>query len=155
MHELSMVSGLLARIEQVASENGARSVSRVVVGLGRLAGFSRETLEQAFQHLKPHTVAEDAELVTEIEEVLLRCEDCRTERRLSDTSVRCPRCGSPVLRDQGHEHRHDLLSLEILACPHCGEALERWTGPCPRCGSSNISVPEGRGILLKTVELQR
>jgi hydrogenase nickel incorporation protein HypA/HybF len=155
MHEFSIVSDLLARIEQVAAENGGRSVSRVVVGVGRLAGISPSTLEQAFHHLKLHTVAESAELVTEIEEILLRCEDCRAERRLSDTSVCCPRCGSAVLRDQGHSHRHGLLSLDVLACPHCGEALEGWIGPCPQCNSRNISVPEGRGILLNRVEMER
>lgn len=153
MHEFSIVGDLLAQIERVASENRARRVSRVVVGLGRLAGISRETLEQAFQQLKLDTVAEPAHLVTEIEEVLLRCEDCRTERRLTDTSIRCPHCDCPVLRAEGH--RHSPLSLAVLACPHCGYALERWTGPCPSCGSHNISVPEGRGILLKSVELEQ
>lgn len=154
MHELSIVSDLLAQIERVASEKGARSVSRVVVGVGRLAGISSETLAEAFEHLKPRTVVEEAELVMEIEEVLLRCRGCRHERRLAGTAILCPRCSAPILQDQGHSHRHDLLSLELLECPRCGKELERWTGPCPRCGSRDISIPEGRGILLKSVELE-
>ncbi len=154
MHELSIVRDLLAQVERLACENEAHTVSRVVVGVGRLAGISSDTLAAGFHHLKADTRARTAELVTEAEQVLLRCASCGTERRLSNDSLRCRRCGlSAAAADHGH--RHDALALGVGACPECGEALDGVRRPCAACGSTEVSIVAGAGIVLKSVELER
>jgi hydrogenase nickel incorporation protein HypA/HybF len=65
-HELSLLSGLMARVEEVARSEAASSVTRVTVRLGALAGCSPEHLREHFVDAARGTVAEGAELAVDL-----------------------------------------------------------------------------------------
>lgn len=62
MHETSLIPDLIARIEQVARENGAQKVLAVEVHIGALAGLSPDHLREHFVEAAAGTVAEGADL---------------------------------------------------------------------------------------------
>jgi hydrogenase nickel incorporation protein HypA/HybF len=62
MHESGIVEELIHELEKVVRENGAARVSRVEVGVGEDAGFSREHFEEHFRHASAGTIAQDAAL---------------------------------------------------------------------------------------------
>jgi hydrogenase nickel incorporation protein HypA/HybF len=67
----------------------------VVVGIGRLSGVEPDLLKIAFDTFKEKTICEDAELVMEIENIAIKCNDCGKETDLGERLTRkCPHCGS-------------------------------------------------------------
>lgn len=62
MHEASLMRDLMARVEAVAREHGARRVVRVKVVLGALSHFTAEHFREHFEHASAGTVAEGAAL---------------------------------------------------------------------------------------------
>ena len=112
MHEFSVVQSLLGLIERYANENGARSVTKVVVQIGVLSGVEPHLLELAFNTFKEGTIAQDAELVMEIEPLKLACLDCGREFVKEELSAVCPGCGSSNTEITGGKDMY-LKSLEM------------------------------------------
>jgi len=94
MHEFSIVQNLLMLIEQTAQENNAKKVTKVVVQIGVLSGVEPHLLELAFNTFKEGTIAQDAELIMEIEKLRVKCRDCGTESEKEELNMLCPFCGS-------------------------------------------------------------
>ena len=65
MHEMSLMSDLMRRVEIVARQNGGR-VARVKVKLGALCNCSVEHFREHFVHAAAGTAAEGAELDVEL-----------------------------------------------------------------------------------------
>ena len=112
MHEFSIMQSALETAAQKTRAAGATQVHRLKVRIGRLSGVVPETLQFAFEGLKPDSIAAGAEL--EIEEVpaVCWCRVCAAEFETMDLKYECPRCHQPSgeLR-RGREM--ELASLEI------------------------------------------
>ena len=65
MHELAVCQGLLRQVQQIALENRARSVERILLRIGGLSGVEPPLLERAFEIARMGTLAQEAELVIE------------------------------------------------------------------------------------------
>lgn len=81
MHEASMMRDLMRKIEQVAHEQSATSVTAVDVWLGALSHMSDGHFREHFVQASAETIADGAEIRTEVsddlthanaEDVLLR-----------------------------------------------------------------------------------
>lgn len=66
MHELSLLTDLMRKVEAVACEQGARRVVAVHVTLGALSHLSPDHFREHFARISQGTVAEDARLEVEI-----------------------------------------------------------------------------------------
>lgn len=66
MHEASLMTGLIRRIETVARENGGRRVAALKVRLGALSHFSPEHFREHFVPASVGTLAEGATLTIEV-----------------------------------------------------------------------------------------
>jgi hydrogenase nickel incorporation protein HypA/HybF len=62
MHEMTLMVGLVRRIEEIAREHQAARVVRVRVAVGSLAHLSPEHLREHFEEATRGTAAEGAEL---------------------------------------------------------------------------------------------
>jgi Zn finger protein HypA/HybF involved in hydrogenase expression len=62
MHESGIVEELIHELEKVMQKNGGARLTRVEVGVGEQAGFSREHFEEHFRHASSGTIAQDAKL---------------------------------------------------------------------------------------------
>jgi hydrogenase nickel incorporation protein HypA/HybF len=62
MHEAMLMTGLMRRIAEIATEEGARRVSAVAVRLGALSHISAEHFAEHFRHPSDGTIAAGARL---------------------------------------------------------------------------------------------
>ncbi len=62
MHEASLISGLMRRIDAVARADGARRVVGISVWIGALCHLSAEHFAEHFEHASNGTIAEGARL---------------------------------------------------------------------------------------------
>ena len=65
MHEFGLMNDLLKKVEQIASEQQAKSVGRIEVWLGALAHISPDHFREHFVEGSKGTIAESAELEIE------------------------------------------------------------------------------------------
>ncbi len=112
MHEFSVVQSLMGLIEKNASENNAKSVSRVVVKIGKLSGIEPHLLKMAFDTFKEKTICENAQLEMIIQDVVALCEDCKNEFIVEDNRFVCPTCNGFNLKILDGEDMY-LMSLEL------------------------------------------
>lgn len=94
MHELSLCQNLIDQLVDLATLHHARSVARVKVQIGVLSGVEALLLESAFTIARMDTVAEDAELVTEVIAPLVHCAACGAQSETSLNKLCCLACGS-------------------------------------------------------------
>lgn len=62
MHEASLMTGLMRRIDAVAKSDGARRVIGISVWIGALCHMSAEHFAEHFEHASNGTLAEGARL---------------------------------------------------------------------------------------------
>ncbi len=93
MHELSVCQSFLAQVERIALAHNARTVDKIVVRIGPLSGVEIPLLRQAYPLACAGTVAENAELVTEIQPVRVACETCGAETNATVNRLLCGACG--------------------------------------------------------------
>jgi len=73
MHEFSVVQSLMGLIEENARQNNAKSVSKVVVKIGKMSGIEPHLLKIAFDTFKEKTICENAELEMIIQDIVAKC----------------------------------------------------------------------------------
>jgi hydrogenase nickel incorporation protein HypA/HybF len=62
MHELSVCLSLIEEVKRVAHQNGAGTVTRIIVKVGPLSGVEPDLLQNAYPLAAAGTIAENAEL---------------------------------------------------------------------------------------------
>ncbi len=113
MHEFSIVSSLLDLVEADARRHNAKAATKVVVRIGEMSGVVAELLAEAFHVCKRGTLADQAELVVEKQEVLIRCH-CGYQGTISQRRFICPLCGvADVEVTAGEEMILQQLELEV------------------------------------------
>jgi len=93
MHELSVCLSLLEQVEKIARERNAARVVRITLSIGPLSGVEPELLRQAYPLATAGTVAEEAELIMEIANILVRCSQCESESTVPPNKLLCGSCG--------------------------------------------------------------
>ena len=112
MHEFSVVQSLLDLIEKHALENKAKSVSKVVIKVGKMSGIEPHLLKIAFDTFKEKTICENAKLEMVIQDVIAKCEDCNKDFTIENNRFICPFCNSYNLQIVDGEDMY-LMSLEL------------------------------------------
>ncbi len=112
MHEFSIVQSLMFLIEENARQNNAKSVSKVVVKIGKMSGVEPHLLKLAFDTFKEKTICENAELEMIVQDVIALCEDCQKEFVVENHHFVCPHCGGFNLKVIDGEDMY-LMSLEL------------------------------------------
>ena len=112
MHEFSVVQSLMGLIEENARQNNAKSVSKVVVKIGKMSGIEPHLLKIAFDTFKEKTICENAELEMVLQEVIAYCEDCQREFVIKEHRFICPFCNGFNLQIKDGEDMY-LMSIEM------------------------------------------
>ncbi len=68
MHETSLIPDLMAKVSQVARENGASKITAVEVSIGALAAISPDHLREHFVQAAAGTPADGADLRISVSE---------------------------------------------------------------------------------------
>lgn len=112
MHEYSIVSALLARVEAEARAHGAEAVHSVRVQIGELSGVERDLLEAAYDLARERTLCEQADLEIVSVEARWACTAC--ESTIPKGAVlRCPICDAPARLTEGDEILLERVEMEV------------------------------------------
>ena len=112
MHEYSIVQALLTQCEDIARENEAESITKIVVKIGKMSGVEPSLLETAFNTFKEKTICDGAEFVLNIQPLVIECKACGTVTELEKIYYKCPVCESLDVRVIDGEEMF-LMSLEM------------------------------------------
>ena len=112
MHEYSVVQALLEQIEDVAQQNDATKVTKIIVKIGVTSGIEAHLLEIAFNTFKEKTICDGAEFVMNIQPLKIRCNSCLKESELEKVHYCCQECASTDVEVIDGEDMF-LMSLEM------------------------------------------
>ena len=96
MHELSIARAVVAEVEDAARLHGAVAVRSVTLSIGRLAGVVPGALTFGFELASEATMLEGAELLIDVEPVVVWCPDGEHAVELADMLFICPDHGCPT-----------------------------------------------------------
>lgn len=112
MHEYSVVQALLNQCEEVARQNDASRISKVICKIGVMSGIEIHLLRVAFDTFKEGTMCEDAQLVIDEQKLKLRCRDCGDGYEIDEIIYKCRSCDSLSMDVIEGEDMY-LISLEM------------------------------------------
>ncbi len=112
MHEYSVVQALLEQIEEVAKENKATKVTKIITKIGVMSGIETHLLEVAFNTFKERTICDEAEFVINVQLVTIECNNCLEISELQKIHYCCQKCQSIDVEVIDGEDMF-LMSLEM------------------------------------------
>jgi hydrogenase nickel incorporation protein HypA/HybF len=112
MHEYSIISALVDRIEAEARPHPGAKVRRVTVTIGELAGVETELLATAFETFRGGTICADATLTIEPRAARWACPKCQAEIPRG-AILRCEPCSAPARLLSGDEIMLQRVELEV------------------------------------------
>jgi len=112
MHEYSIVQALLDQCEEIATENKANRVTKVICKIGIMSGIEIHLLQVAFDTFKEKTVCDGAEFVINRQKLKLLCQECQNEFELDSIAYRCIKCDSLNVKVIDGEEMY-LMSMEM------------------------------------------
>ncbi len=112
MHEYSIVQALLNQCEEIAEQNEAQKITKVVTKIGVMSGVEPHLLQIAFDTFKEGTMCEGAEFVMNIQRLKLHCNGCGEEFEIDEFRYQCRVCESLDVKVIDGEEMY-LMSLEM------------------------------------------
>ncbi len=112
MHEYSIVQALLNQCEDIAKENKAKRVTKVVTKIGVMSGVEIHLLQTAFDTFKERTICDRAEFIIDHQKLKLHCNACETEFEVDEITYKCVVCESLNVKVIDGEEMY-LMSLEM------------------------------------------
>lgn len=110
MHEYSIVSSLLERVEREAALHPGAVVRKLHLRIGERAGVEVELLRTAFETCRARTICETCELAVEHVSVRWHCPRCHAAIA---PPVRCNACNTAARLAAGDEIMLDRIELEV------------------------------------------
>jgi len=112
LHEYSIVQSLIELCEQNAKAHNVSVIDKVIVKIGVTSGVDSGLLKRAFDAFKKKTVCNDAELVINMQPLVIQCNECGSINRLKKISYRCRQCGGINVKVIDGEEMY-LMRLEM------------------------------------------
>ncbi len=112
MHEYSVVQALLNQCEEVAEQNKATKVMKIIVKIGVMSGVEPHLLQVAFDTFKEGTVCDEAELTLNSQKLKLECKECGNIFEVDEVRYFCMKCESLRVKVLDGEDMY-LMSLEM------------------------------------------
>jgi hydrogenase nickel incorporation protein HypA/HybF len=113
VHELSVMTYMLERVETRAREIGAKRVLAINLVIGERASIIDDSILFFFDALTPGTVAEGAQLNVRRTRMKFRCAACDADYSPSGIDFRCPRCETiGQVTDDGSEMLIESMEVE-------------------------------------------
>ncbi|MBC7131134.1 hydrogenase nickel incorporation protein HypA [Candidatus Bathyarchaeota archaeon] len=129
MHEWALAEAVVNAVLQIAEREGLKAVNEVTIRIGELQQVELDIFEFALSQLKSG-VLKGARFVFEMVEGRLKCRVCGHEWSFS---------------------REKLDEDSAEAVHFVPETIHAFV-KCPRCGSPDFDVVQGRGVWLESVK---
>lgn len=128
MHEWALAESVMKTILKIIEEKRIEKVIEVKIKIGEMQQVEHEIFRTALMQLKPVEL-EDTEFIIEV----------------AETELKCRTCGFKWLF-QKKEFGEDVLEA-IHFLPEVSHAYVK----CPRCGSPDFEIIEGRGVWIERI----
>ena len=128
MHEWALAEGVIQTAKRIAEEQGLEEIVEVTVKIGELQQVEHEILEFALEQLRTPSM-KNAKFTLESVPGKLKCRVCDEEWRFSPKDM------------------DEDASEAIHFVPEVAHVYVR----CPKCGSPDFQVLEGRGVILASI----
>ncbi|WP_309497804.1 hydrogenase/urease nickel incorporation protein HypA [Sulfurovum sp.] len=112
MHEYSVVQALLNQCEELAVENEATVVTKIITKIGVMSGIETHLLQTAFDTFKEGTMCAEAEFVINPQKLKLECKECGHVFEIDEVRYICEKCESLKVKVLDGEDMY-LMSLEM------------------------------------------
>ncbi|NOZ89233.1 MAG: hydrogenase maturation nickel metallochaperone HypA [Crenarchaeota archaeon] len=138
MHEVSIAMSILSVVEEAFRETpGAKRVSKIKLQIGMLSMVDPEALRFALRTVSRGTPAEGAEIEIEMVKPVFRCNRCGHTWEVSDEDIE---------RISSDPEASTLIHIYP-------DVVARYLR-CPRCGSSDIEIVRGKGVIVHSVDIE-
>jgi hydrogenase nickel incorporation protein HypA/HybF len=94
MHEYSVTKSLVDLCNKEAEQNDIKLVSKIYLKVGKFTGFSPDSIQFYFEHLKPNTRCSEATIEFEEIPIEIKCQQCGKQHVIEEPILLCPNCGS-------------------------------------------------------------
>ncbi|HIP18838.1 MAG TPA: hydrogenase maturation nickel metallochaperone HypA [Sulfurovum sp.] len=112
MHEYSVVQALLNQCEEIAEQNAADKIIKVICKIGVMSGIEIHLLQVAFDTFKEGTMCDGAEFIINEQKLKLQCRECQAEFEVDEVRYYCIECESLNVKVLDGEDMY-LMSLEM------------------------------------------
>lgn len=129
MHEWALAEGIISTATRIAEKEGLVRITQVNVMVGELQQIEHDVLLFAIQQLRS-PMLKDAKFVLDKVHAKLKCRACSEEWTYSP------------------EVMEESISEAIHFVPEMAHVYIK----CPKCGSPDFEILEGRGVWLASVK---
>jgi len=129
MHEWALAEAVIAAASQIAEKEGLKEVTEVKIKVGELQQIELDILEFALLQLKP----------AKFENAGFSIEVARAE-------FKCRVCGRKWI------FKKEKLDESIAEAIHFVPEIAHTYIKCPKCGSPDFEILEGRGVWLESIK---
>lgn len=129
MHEWALAEAVLAAAQQIAEKEKLKEVKEVTVKIGELQQVERRILQFALSQLKP----------AGFKNAKFRIVKAKTE-------LKCRVCGNGWLFSK--QKLDESTAEAIHFVPEVAHSFIK----CPKCGSPDFEISEGRGVWLENIK---
>ena len=129
MHEWALAEAVITSAAQIAEKEGLKEVTEVTVKVGELQQVELDILKFAFQQLKTASFKNAKFRITR-----------------AKTTLKCRACGNVWLFAK---NKLDEATAEAI---HFVPEVAHTYIKCPKCGSPDFEIAEGRGVWLENIK---
>jgi hydrogenase nickel incorporation protein HypA/HybF len=129
MHEWALAEAVIKAASDIAEKEKLTEVTEVDVKIGELQQVERDILKFALQQLKPANFKNTKFKITQ-----------------AKTSLKCRNCGNIW------QLQKQKLEANIREAIHFVPEAAHSYIKCPRCGSPDFEITQGRGIWLQNIK---
>jgi hydrogenase nickel incorporation protein HypA/HybF len=129
MHEWALAEAVITTATQIATKEKLKQITEVTVSVGELQQVELDILKFAFQQLKPANFKNAKFHIT------------RTK-----TTLQCRACGNTWLFAKQKLDKNTAEAIHFV--PEVAHTYIK----CPKCGSPDFEITEGRGVWLKNIK---
>jgi hydrogenase nickel incorporation protein HypA/HybF len=129
MHEWALAEAVIAAASQIAEKEGLKEVTEVKIRVGELQQIKRDILEFALSQLKP-----------------AKFKKAKFSIEVAKAELKCRVCGHKWFF--GREKLDESTAEAIHFVPEVAHTYIK----CPKCGSPDFEILEGRGVWLESIK---
>jgi len=129
MHEWALAEAVIATANQIAKKEKIKKVTEITIKIGQLQQVERDIFRFALKQLKP-----------------VEFKNVKFHIKTAKTKLKCRVCGKAWVFNK------KKLDKEIAEAIHFVPEVAHTYIKCPKCGSPDFEIEEGRGVWLDSIQ---
>jgi len=129
MHEWALAEAVIAAAQQIAEKEKLKEIKEVTIKVGELQQVEEEILRFALSQLKPASF-----------------KNAEFHIAKAKTKLKCRVCGHAWLFSKSKLDEETAEAIHFV--PEVAHAYIK----CPKCGSPDFEIAEGRGVWLENIK---